>query len=103
MLSEIVTSLHYLREDLIYRQGVHHMEPMGQNRSAWREVLACDSTGARYRCHASRPADAESAAMLDAHADVQPHELSIAVGVASVATAHREDRPHKRLVARVLT
>ena len=32
--SEIVTLLHYLRENLIYRQGVYHMEPMGQHRFA---------------------------------------------------------------------
>ena len=27
--SEIVTLLHYLRENLIYRQGVYHMGPRG--------------------------------------------------------------------------
>ena len=69
--SEIVTLLHYLRENLIYGQGVHHMEPRGKTGlhgvKSWHVTAQEHVTGAML----FRSADAESAAMLDTRVDVQ--------------------------------
>ena len=73
--SEIVTLLHYLRENLIYGQGVYHMEPRGKTGlhgvKSWHVTAQEHVTGAML----FRSVDAESAAMLDTRVDVQKHEL----------------------------
>ena len=60
--SEIVTLLHYLRENLIYGQGVHHMEPRGNTGlhdvKSWHVTAQEHVTGAMFfsfrRCRVSR-------------------------------------------------
>ena len=44
--SEIVTLLHYLRENLIYRQGVYHMEPRGN--TGWHDVKSWHVTAQEH-------------------------------------------------------